>query len=240
MSDRSAPIMDHIGEVKSRLIRTMLVVLAIFCGNLRDVLSPVGAVEEFMVDKFNSIAWRSRRVLKFENSVISTAFDNLEKRHPTDHDDDFSLIDHALTQEDPLAVDPEIWSLVFLLVDSFFGVDICKVLNLEETWEDYEGFSANQIQTVIEFACDDAKISDREFWSRIRKFNRDLSNSRAEKQEQHRWERERIRNEFSLPPEQALSTIQRHESHLSRELYKVLHEIQRLQAARPGLRPTAD
>ena len=28
MSDRSAPIMDHIGEVKSRLIRTMLVVLA--------------------------------------------------------------------------------------------------------------------------------------------------------------------------------------------------------------------
>ena len=27
MSDRSAPIMDHIGEIKTRLIRSMLVVL---------------------------------------------------------------------------------------------------------------------------------------------------------------------------------------------------------------------
>jgi hypothetical protein len=44
----------------------------------------------------------------------------------------------------------------------------------------------------------------------------------------------RLRQRRMLPDEKALTTISRYESHLSRQLYQALHELQRLQAVRGG------
>ena len=58
----------------------------------------------------------------------------------------------------------------------------------------------------------------------------------ARQQERRQWDLERVRLSVSLPTEENLTKIQRYEADLSREFYKALHELQRLQAPRLGLR----
>jgi len=80
--------------------------------------------------------------------------------------------------------------------------------------------------------CEFNKISKPEFWElvkaavelRYQKMNADLErlNETAETKKLM----------ASLPDDQSVNKIQRYEAHISRQFYKALHELQRLQAAR--------
>ena len=52
--------------------------------------------------------------------------------------------------------------------------------------------------------------------------------------ERSRWTLERQRLLASLPDDRRLAKVQRYEAYLSRQFYRTLHELQRLQAARQG------
>ena len=98
--------------------------------------------------------------------------------------------------------------------------------------------SEDSIRSVVAAACKELKISKAELWLQIRKYKLSRFNELATEIERRVPDVEQITQTASLPSEANLNKIQRYEAHLSREFYKALHELQRLQAARLGFRPS--
>lgn len=140
----------------------------------------------------------------------------------------------GLEQRNPIAADPDIWEWVFPIASDQFEVPITELLNLSESWDEYDGYSKNQIQSVIDSACEMAKITEEGFWRLVIDDVRSQYESIAKKWERRCWALERIRLSVSLPDNASLAIIQRYEVHLTRQFYKPLHELQRLQANRQG------
>jgi hypothetical protein len=101
-------------------------------------------------------------------------------------------------------------------------------------WEEFEGWTAGMVragleaiaratdedpEALLEALTEAAKIEERGAKFEVKEMERELSMMR----------RERI-----LPDEKTLEKITRYEAHLSRLLYKTLHELEALQARRSG------
>ena len=103
-----------------------------------------------------------------------------------------------------------------------------------DSWEGYEGWTAGLVRAVIEKI---AKATDEEFEelleaaTRSARWKAERSKLEAEKVERdlRNMARERL-----LPDEKILEKVARYEAHLSRGLYKALHELEALQARRTG------
>ena len=229
---------------------------------LPEDMAPVGALEELLVDELIMLTWRRRRVLRYENAAIRASSDtaiedwereeeyrlnyNLAGDGSWEATQDLANIAEelnedllALDQPDPLAVRPNIWVRVFPVALEQFHVSIRNVLKLSGPWDEYTGYSNDEIQRVVEAASQKAKISEDEFWQTVKSRVRIEYEQVARKWERRRWALERVRLSASLPDDLSLAKIQRYDAHLSRQFYKALHELQRLQAARYGLHPPA-
>ncbi len=209
---------------------------------IRD-LAPAGALEELLVDQLITFSWRWRRVIKFENAAIRS------RAHTPPEDLLKSLSDfspnpdnlkleaqglnevlRALETEDPIQAEPDIWVQAFDVAENH-GMPIEEILGLDKNWDEYDGFTKDQISKVISRTRESNEISKPEFWElvkaavqlRCQKINADLRlNETAETKKLM----------ASLPNDQSVNKIQRYEAHISRQFYKALHELQRLQAAR--------
>jgi hypothetical protein len=103
-----------------------------------------------------------------------------------------------------------------------------------DSWEGYEGWTAGLVRAVIEKI---AKIADEESEelleaaTRGARFKLERAKLEAEKVERdlRNMSRERL-----LPDEKTLEKVARYEAHLSRGLYKALHELEALQTRRSG------
>jgi hypothetical protein len=103
-----------------------------------------------------------------------------------------------------------------------------------DSWEGYKGWTAGLVREVIEKiaqATDEEpdellKAATRDAW-----FKMERTKLEAEKVERdlQRMSRERL-----LPDEKTLEKVARYEAHLSRGLYKALHELEALQVRRTG------
>ena len=103
-----------------------------------------------------------------------------------------------------------------------------------DSWEGYEGWTAGLVRAVIEKV---AKATDEESEELLEaafrgaRWKADRTRLEAEKVERHlqNMSRERL-----LPDEKTLEKVARYETHLSRGLYKALHELEALQLRRQG------
>jgi hypothetical protein len=103
-----------------------------------------------------------------------------------------------------------------------------------DSWEGYEGWTAGLVRAVIEKV---AKATDEESEELLEaafrgaRWKADRTRLEAEKVERHlrNMSRERL-----LPDEKTLEKVARYEAHLSRGLYKALHELEALQLRRSG------
>jgi hypothetical protein len=216
-----------------------------FADGLRADLAPEGALEELLVDQVIGLTWRERRVLRYENAAIRASTDDEDEyaasqlesyRELTDdlakRAEDAEAALPALSLPDPLERCEEVWRPIFRAVEQEFALEVDEVLRLEDSWEVYTEFSRPEVERLVNAACKQAKISVDEFWERAREHTeRDLQEC------QERVERRRQAFDVklalvSLPPDRLLERVQRYEGHLSRELYRALHELERLQAAR--------
>lgn len=221
-----------------------------FCNALRESLNPVGAVEEFFGEKFISGGWRSRRVPKYEVSSIksepvkavedweqrqasksssreSTKFLESElERRAADH--------HAVTKDDPITARPEIWRLIFQVAVLIDKVPVSDIRDLEVPSGERDSYSKSEVEEVIDSACKIGKTSKRDFWHEVEQ-HAFFEFARAIRKLELR-NQERTRESAILPTEKAINIILRYEGSISLEMYKGLHELQRLQAARLGLR----
>ena len=103
-----------------------------------------------------------------------------------------------------------------------------------DSWEGYEGWTAGIVRAVVEAI---AKATDEESEELLEAATRDArSKVERAKLEAEKVERD-LRNmarERLLPDEKTLEKVARYEAHLSRGLYKALHELEVLQVRRTG------
>jgi hypothetical protein len=103
-----------------------------------------------------------------------------------------------------------------------------------DSWESYEGWTAGLVRAVIEAvarATDEEPEELLEAATSDARFEVERTKLEAEKVERdlRNMARERL-----LPDEKTLEKVARYEAHLSRGLYKALHELEALQARRTG------
>jgi hypothetical protein len=103
-----------------------------------------------------------------------------------------------------------------------------------DSWEGYKGWTAGLVRAVIEAvaqATDEVPEELLEAAIRSAQWKAERSKLEAEKVERdlRNMARERL-----LPDEKILEKVARYEAHLSRGLYKALHELEALQARRTG------
>jgi predicted transcriptional regulator len=103
-----------------------------------------------------------------------------------------------------------------------------------DSWEGYEGWTAGLVRAVIEKiaqATDEEPEELLEAATRDARFKMERTKREAEKVEQDLRNMARGR---LLPDEKTLEKVARYEAHLSRGLYKALHELEALQVRRAG------
>ena len=117
------------------------------------------------------------------------------------------------------------------------GVDVDSALGSEAGSKLHTDCSPEEIEQVIEAACELNEFSRRDFWRSVaNEVQRDIQ-SGIEQLEQVEVERQSARDLAALPDDATLGKIQRYEAHLTRQFTKALHELQRLQASRLTSRP---
>ena len=117
------------------------------------------------------------------------------------------------------------------------GVNLDIAIGSKTESQQYIDCSPEQIQKVVEAACKLKNFSEEDFWGVVYDDAlRDLKGA-ADALEEIELERNREGELAGLPDDASLAKIQRYEAHLTRQFYKALHELQRLQAARVDLRP---
>jgi hypothetical protein len=121
-------------------------------------------------------------------------------------------------------------------VDSLELLESVSVPGLphSDSWEGYEGWTAGLVRAVIEAVARDTDEEPEELLeaaTRDARFKVERTKLEAEKVERdlRNLSRERL-----LPDEKTLEKVARYEAHLSRGLYKALHELEALQARRTG------
>jgi hypothetical protein len=103
-----------------------------------------------------------------------------------------------------------------------------------DSWEGYEGWTAGLVRAVIEKitqATDEEPEELLEAATRSARWKAERSKLESEKVERHLQNKSRER---LLPDDKTLEKVARYEAHLSRGLYKAMHELEALQARRTG------
>ena len=103
-----------------------------------------------------------------------------------------------------------------------------------DSWEGYEGWIAGLVRAVIEKVAQATGEESEELLEaalRSARWKAERTKAEAEKVERdlRNMSRERL-----LPDDKTLEKVARYEAHLSRGLYKALHELEALQARRTG------
>ena len=113
----------------------------------------------------------------------------------------------ALDTEDPIAIRTDTWVQVFIVTSKQFRVPIRKFLGLKMPWNEHDGFSKEELQQVIDAACQRTEISEQEFWQAVKRNVRLQYEEAAAECEHRRWEIERTRLLATLPNEADLEPI---------------------------------
>jgi hypothetical protein len=103
-----------------------------------------------------------------------------------------------------------------------------------DSWEGYEGWSAGLVRVVIDAiaqATDEEPEELLEAATRDARFKMERTKLEAENVER---DLRNMARELLLPEEKNLEKVARYEAHLSRGLYKALHELEALQVRRTG------
>ncbi len=252
-----------------------------FSNNLWQCLAPVGPLEELLSDHLITLAWKLKRVNRYETSsikinkiksqlvneaggqgdispgtgmLIVDARFYLEKetgpfggdllplsRHrPASWEDITNSLERskrdleALDQKAPLEGQAELWRIVFATAVAQFGVRIQDLLGLPKPWDMGQSYTTEQIRQVIDTACNSENTPEDEFWRAVRT----AAQEKYDKANQILQDREQALDHqrllASLPEDKDLGRFQRYETTASRQFYRTLHELQRMQAVRLG------
>jgi hypothetical protein len=219
---------------------------------LHKSLTPVGELENLLVDELVLLTWRRRRVVRFETAAIRENTDRLlEKRHPqprrnvsqtreTDHvDAEDALAEYIgiiqAVRDRPEPDDSVVvasWVPLFEFVDEEFDSPIETALELSGGWHEVLEFSNADVIKLIRVVVENAEIDLPDFWA---KYEANLDSRIVELATRVASRAEATSYDLqvaSLPSNPAMEKVQRYEAHLSRLFYRALNELQYLQGIR--------
>jgi len=103
-----------------------------------------------------------------------------------------------------------------------------------EDWEGYDGWSAGAVRAGIDAIASATDEDSEELLEFVTDSARRDVTGKEQAAEQVQRDLKRMSRERLLPDEKTLDKVARYEAHLSRGLYKALHELEALQARRTG------
>jgi hypothetical protein len=103
-----------------------------------------------------------------------------------------------------------------------------------QEWEDYDGWTAGAVRAGIEAIASATEEEPAELLEVATDAARRSIIGKEQAAEQVERDLERMSRERLLPDEKALEKVARYEAHLSRGLYKAMHELEALQTRRTG------
>jgi hypothetical protein len=101
-------------------------------------------------------------------------------------------------------------------------------------WEDYEGWTVGVVRAGVEAIAQATGEDPEELLEAATAGARREIIGKEQAAERVTKDLEMMSRERLLPPEQTLEKVARYEAHLSRQLYKALHELEALQVRRQG------
>ena len=101
-------------------------------------------------------------------------------------------------------------------------------------WEDYEGWTAGMVRAGIESIAKATDEDPEELLKAATDGTRRDVIGKEQAAERVKQDLQRMSRERLLPDEKTLEKVSRYEAHLSRQLYKAMHELEALQVRRLG------
>lgn len=212
-------------------------------------MAPLGMLETTLAERVISSAWRLRRVLRYETGQVQLTLDSGTETIAAQ----LRAESQAAAARRYLAADLAIGTFEELLSATYCGSEEDSDGNQEgvsddqrlheDDAKDFLSQTHARLDRAADFASYWRKLQKPEAWTVG--FLRELIRKAAD---EHRGGIDnglaaqtvqnlaQFRADNLLPSDEAMEKVIRYEGHLSRQLHRDLHELQRLQAARQGHR----
>jgi len=214
-------------------------------------LNPVGYLETVLAERAAAILWRLGRVVRYESASVSNAIHKVEEKWGTSQmepDDEKKRLDRLLHVQGLKSkdhVDGRDVDFILDLVASALDLDLEdeKVSSQVEVpedftgeyWSDFKGWTREGLEGAVESLRKLATNPGTDPWKEAQ----DEAESRLQlaraTQEANEKDLDRDRKEALIPSEETLEKVSRYEAALERSLFRTIHELRRLQAARDGV-----
>jgi hypothetical protein len=218
-------------------------------------LKPSGHLETVLAERVAVLLWRLGHTSRYERELIAGETENseaniikyeLDNKSLEELRDDIKeakqrarLINRFLEMKNKQPLQGHVASAILWAVDEIsekFSLreDELPYVPVEDEVEDYTHWTAGRLREALAVVAGHESKSVQELLHSAL-YQASYTQQKAELLiEKGVKKLERARREHMLPSTDMLDKINRYESHLDRSLYKALHELQRLQAARSG------
>lgn len=230
-----------------------------YLAEILSALSPVGRLEIVLAERLALLSWRMNRVVRYEQAIILA----LQEKIADDLADEYTFMSklHCQHPNDVLEIYKQTQYQCYVL-ENFLSLTKDKLIdNLEAALivymgskianvtlntisfpkiprgtplENYNCWTKELVLSCIKVISEKANIEPEHLMKNV------LDKIQAEdlkaKRDLELVEREMgfMQNMRILTDESSLERIQRYETHLSKQFFQTLHELQRIQAARVG------
>lgn len=227
-------------------------------------LAPSGYLETILSERVAALLWRLGRVVRYESEVVSiamkreaegTSYRDTETLESLKEgwgylEEDEKVLHRVHALKGKARVSGEDASRVLGMVAEFLEVDIYGERGTpvsitlpgvpddpEVYWEDFAGWTRDLVDAgVREIAAHAEDFSPKaDPWVLVLAHAHGLAEKARERYEARTAEVECGFRQSLLPRDEVLDKVTRYETHLERSLFRTLHELQRLQAARSGV-----
>ena len=216
-------------------------------------LTPSGYLETVLSERVAAILWRLGRVVRYESDVVSIAIQEAKEgfhaahEAPEDEKERADMVARVRRLGPKAHVDGMDVGAVLNLVAEALEVD----LDNEETagqvevpedftgdyWQDFKGWTRAGLEAAVQSlkAQASGEYDTTDPWEGALKVAENRVLTAQAGLDSRNAETDKKRRKALLPPEETLEKVSRYETTLERSLYRTIHELQRLQAARGGV-----
>ena len=227
-------------------------------------LRPSGYLETVLSERAAALLWRLGRVVRYESEVVSSlmvqaaeekdsypkkaALEDLKERLDEAEADEKTVSRvHRLKGKAPvsgedasLILDAATDALYLDTEEEGFWDTVKEPEGFPEelAWEEFDGWTRDMVGEAVrnlQGLANDFYKELEDFWPFILAKVSQKKDTAQEAYETRAAEVDRERRTSLLPKVETLDKVSRYESHLERALFRTLHELQRLQAARSGM-----
>lgn len=219
---------------------------------LRD-LSPVGYMETILSERVAALLWRMGRVVRYESEVVSIAINGVEEgefrpvtENPAEEKKRAETLSRVRGLKPKSHVDGKDVETVLDLVAEALDLDlqdenISSAVEVPDDfdgvyWTDFNGWTRESLDAAVQSLGKISEDPDLDPWEEATKAATVNLQVALSKEEDHAAHMDRKRRAALLPEGETLDKVSRYETTLERSLFRTLHELQRLQAARAGER----